>query len=1330
VSTEPDVNGQPVRAPSTALALAREAGADTATRDRWIAIAAGGGDSPSLIAEFLGLSRQQVYTVLDGRRQLDDSSREEFPVEMERAWQQTESALEQLTGGEAFERLVHALLYDLDPGVRPLGGVGDRARDAIADLRSGDGSVYSISLEAQWTRKIRREVKRIVGLGYTPAFVYAITNRQTTRRAEADLEKWAADKGVRLRVLSRRWLVTKLLHPDYLALRQEALGLMPPAPKVFLSPQEYRRLLNGRPSLAGLEIQRVGTSDQVQQFLAHVRSRPATVLSGSGGIGKTRLALDAADTAGVGEMWRFLDDAVGVAANALGELSGTGEMVLVIDNAHRRQDLQVILGLLERRRPRPRVVFVVRPQRVESVEAAASAVWIGDLGDEDYFGIAPLDDFAVAELVRNPPFEVRFDGMVRTIVHLAQGNPQVAVLAAGLARDGALIPELSRAQVFERHVAGLLNSLTDRSPESRELRELLAIVAALGSLNRDDGTGIAAAASLVGPSQQAIRRWLNELADLGLLIESGGTFAIKPDLLSEHVLVSSFFPSRWQPTLSYRDVVNAFAHAHLLDLCTALGQAPLAQLNSRDPGLTALHEALRPVLNGPELESAARVLHELLPGAESLILGDFERLIQRIEQQPDLLSDAVGLRLIEATQRITQRLDVGWTLLMRLMALATSTEVSDAARKAMQDIFLRVPLNTSAQDEWILAQVQMILADATRDYASAARTGAEMTAAAAAAHALLTVMFETSAMSVEERNQIVLRAYALPASDATRRALETGIAIATSTFLARDISDQLRTVEVATALARQAAGFSGPFGLQISNQIRGVIERTVQQWDQFATQHFDELPLPTRAAILSYLVDRREFIRRSADRTNGADPEGRAQTPTAPPLPGVDDELDEFIQLIYPKTINQWTEHSNWEEEQQEQQAKCALIARRLVDGQDWFTRTGKWESWLEQTRGLYERESLGFALNGALAEAARLSPSEATRLIDHLIETRSPLRVGTGHAINYLVSQGLAQQATINRWMQGDELSRQTLAGAIASIDRPEAIAATRLLAQDESSKVKMSTLHGLRFGTSLTESRIALGLRIAEDLASIDGLSMMLMMVKARGVTLTPELASQAKAGLLATARQQHLREYHLVEVIKRLSRAAGDLAVVWSWERVNWFEQTKQQGWTIDALPDMLAPHVHQHATDADLDEALERFETIDVSLIAIDALTKLLEWIDPGSPKITEAIIRLHGALDSGPRLYRLLGLDISWDECRVRAEALAERIQPSLVMTLVDQMLPSIYTPGTFHAYVQDALDHLAAWADSSAPGVFLDGTLAAIQKLRQHPSSANELDTP
>ncbi len=123
------------------------------------------------------------------------------------------------------------------------------------------------------------------------------------------------------------------------------LQLEPPRPNVFLHADAYRELLNARPASHGLDIPRVGSraiQDRIRSLLDDGRS---VVLHGPGGIGKTRLVLDLATEASPDEQWRFLDELSPFRADALGELSGGSELVVVIDNAHRRRDLTDVLSL-------------------------------------------------------------------------------------------------------------------------------------------------------------------------------------------------------------------------------------------------------------------------------------------------------------------------------------------------------------------------------------------------------------------------------------------------------------------------------------------------------------------------------------------------------------------------------------------------------------------------------------------------------------------------------------------------------------------------------------------------------------------------------------------------------------------------------------------------------------------------------------------------------------------------------------------------------------------------------------------------------------------------
>jgi hypothetical protein len=78
--------------------------------------------------------------------------------------------------------------------VRPLGGSGDRGRDAVAGLYHAEGGeplAVTISLEQDWRAKIRADLKRIHDAGYRPETVISVTNRPAAAKVQAALQQQA-----------------------------------------------------------------------------------------------------------------------------------------------------------------------------------------------------------------------------------------------------------------------------------------------------------------------------------------------------------------------------------------------------------------------------------------------------------------------------------------------------------------------------------------------------------------------------------------------------------------------------------------------------------------------------------------------------------------------------------------------------------------------------------------------------------------------------------------------------------------------------------------------------------------------------------------------------------------------------------------------------------------------------------------------------------------------------------------------------------------------------------------------------------------------------------
>ena len=553
-----------------------------AARDQLIDGALDAGTPVAEVAKRLGMTEQAIYQI---RERLEGGE----PTGGQHA--ATVRALELMSDHHAFELAAIELLHDLDASIRHTGGSGDRAQDGAGGVTSerGDSLVVMISLEAKWTQKIRRELERVARNNSSPSDVWAVTNRRTTPRSRDALTKDADTRGWRLRIFDQAWLASRLMRPEHLALRERLLGLAPPQPPAFVDSAEYGALLARRrrtwPSFIGREEALVELQDKLDQHAC-------VTITGSGGIGKTRLALELSRRRP--ERWVFIDDHAKVEPSAIGGIAGSEDLVAVVDNAHRRTDLRALVGLLERRQGELRVVLITRPGYDEQLMDAVADTRVGPLAPTANMDLRPLSPKTIAEILRGNPLGLTYSGAIEAIIDLSEGNPEIALLAGELSKKGTPVEAVSQAELLQSYVASLLASVTETPAghDRRVIREILALTAALNGIAKDDERLLGVVSGLVELRRRGLLRLLADLADAGLLEEFRGKYLVKPDLLAEHVLWATFFADRWQPTIEYQELWRAASPFYLRDLVRALGHLPAGAMPHETPALRATRQDL------------------------------------------------------------------------------------------------------------------------------------------------------------------------------------------------------------------------------------------------------------------------------------------------------------------------------------------------------------------------------------------------------------------------------------------------------------------------------------------------------------------------------------------------------------------------------------------------------------------------------------------------------------------------------------------------------------------------------------------------------------------
>jgi hypothetical protein len=288
--------------------------------------------------------------------------------------------------------------------------------------------------------------------------------------------------------------------------------------------------------------------------------------------------------------------------------------------------------------------------------------------------------------------------------------------------------------------------------DGAELRDILAAIAALGSLSDDDDALAALATELDCPPVR-LRRRLADLADAGLLaVSDGDRYAIAPDVLSAHLLWSSFFSERRRAAIRFERLWAAADDARRGSMCAALGglagsdvpdDHPIVALVAIDLRALAAHDAARALAH----------VQSLAPGVPQVAASVIDVALEHLPNDR-FARERVLLAAAEVLQR-TADITVGWPRQLRVAQALWAGRPTDAATKTMVEhltsAYKRLPIGRGPHDGQILAVVQRTLADSTRQHLTRHRhqPGCAMTVAVGCQQ-LLTVTFDTSAISPED----------------------------------------------------------------------------------------------------------------------------------------------------------------------------------------------------------------------------------------------------------------------------------------------------------------------------------------------------------------------------------------------------------------------------------------------------------------------------------------------------------------------------------------------------------------------------------------------------
>ena len=389
----------------------------------------------------------------------------------------------------------------------------------------------------------------------------------------------------------------------------------------------------------------------------------AVLLVGTGGCGKSRVLKYVIESFGhihKGVTVRFLSPIEEVTNKSLEDL-GDGNKLLVVDDAHDRDNLQPLFQHASVPSNKTKLLLSFRPYGLVKIKAQASKfALMGDRIFERRLDQLTLDQ--ATELATQVLKE--FNGPeseAKDIARLTIDCPLFTVIGAQVVAKEKIPLEFAKNEdafrltllgKFRDIIAGDIGSKNDAD----SIKKILNVLALLQPFHPEDESIAAIVEKVEGISTADANRLIRLIADAGILFKRGGKFRLSPDLLADYIIEDSCIGLNRKSTGYAEKVFDAAGDLHIEHVLLNLGKLDWRLANG-DPSNSQLLDGIWRKLK-PSSEYSDPHIHAIIAVSyyqptraldfvqylisEGKYLRDLPKLIKNVAYNLDHLPRACG----------------------------------------------------------------------------------------------------------------------------------------------------------------------------------------------------------------------------------------------------------------------------------------------------------------------------------------------------------------------------------------------------------------------------------------------------------------------------------------------------------------------------------------------------------------------------------------------------------------------------------------------------------------------------------------------------------------
>lgn len=543
----------------------------------------------------------------------------------------------------SFERFARHFLKALypDADVHHEGGAG-HVQDGIdidVDFKNGRSFHFQCKRVQEFgAAKVRAAVRAYKRKAEKKVIFLSRIASPKAREAVREFEGWEIwdkeDVSEQVRSLSKHEQI-RLVDIFFPGQRRALLGEGEPniwqTPEIFFAPFMGRGAFSHDWTL-------VGRAKETRKFteLLQGRSIVLTLLIGSAGGGKSRVlkhSIDLFQRDNPGVLVRLLSPVKEVTPKSLDDL-GHREKILIVDDAHDRQDLSLLFHYVASPENKAKLVLALRPYGLDLAKAQASSFalfgdWVAEIRLEP-LSLADATSLAREVLGKsNVPVDAAED-----IAKLTLDCPLATAMGAWVVSKQKRHFEFAKnEEAFRTLLMGRFRDVVagEVSPkDSNSIRKLLNVIAVTQPFKIEDRAFVGICEKVENLSAVEVPRLFRTLVDAGVLFRRGDLYRLSPDLLADFVIESECIGKDGGSTGYAERVFDAADDRLLKQIVVNLGKIDWRRSNG-DPSnsrlLDRIWAKLRPTqkYGDPHLEAVKTVAYyqpeRALALAENLFRG-------------------------------------------------------------------------------------------------------------------------------------------------------------------------------------------------------------------------------------------------------------------------------------------------------------------------------------------------------------------------------------------------------------------------------------------------------------------------------------------------------------------------------------------------------------------------------------------------------------------------------------------------------------------------------------------------------------------------------------